>query len=125
MRLLFLACIAALSVTHSQAFAQAGPVIPLSDADRAQLDTLLGKGVVGEALPSAPLGSVDVYMPPQGQTATYRVVTQGEKKAASETHQSVETTEAAFKPGWHYTIAGVAESYFQKDASGKVFTVAE
>lgn len=125
MRLLFLACIAALAVTHGQAFAQAGPVIPLSDADRAQLDTLLGKGVVGEALPSAPLGSVDVYLPPQGQTATYRVVTQGEKKAASETHQSVETTEAAFKPGWHYTIAGVAESYFQKDPSGKVFTVAE
>ena len=110
---------------HHEAFAQAGAIVPLSDTDRAQLDALLGKGVVGEALPSAPLGSVDVYMPPQGRTATYRVVTQGENKTANETHQSVETTEAEFKPGWHYTIAGVAESYFQKDASGKVFTVAE
>lgn len=125
MRRSFLAIIALLALLPHEAFAQAGPVIPLSDNDRAQLDALLGEGVVGEPLPSPPLGGVDVYLPPQGQTATYRVVTQGEKKAASETHQSVETTEAEFQPGWHYTIAGVGESYFQKDASGKVFTVAE
>lgn len=122
----FLAFIAilAFSFVHNEVFAQAGPVIPLSDADRAQLDALLGKGVVGEALPSPPLGSVDVYLPPEGRAATYRVVTQGEK-ASTETHKSVETTEAEFKPGWHYTIAGVAESYFQKDSAGKVLTVAE
>lgn len=123
--LVLIALLLALHLLPATALAQAGPVIPLSDADRAQLDTLLGKGVVGEALPSAPLGSVDVYLPPQGRTATYRVVTQGEKKAESETHESVETTEAEFKPGWHYSIAGVGESYFQKDAGGKVFTIAE
>lgn len=107
------------------AMAQSGPVIPLSDADRAQLDALLGKDVVGPALPSVPLANVDFYLPPQGRTATYRVVTQGEKKATSETHQSAETTDAGYKPGWQYTIAGVQEAYFQKNPDGEVVTVAE
>ena len=44
----------------------AGPVIPLSDADRVQLDALLGKGVVGEALPSAPLEGPASYLPRLG-----------------------------------------------------------
>jgi hypothetical protein len=42
----------------------AGPVIPLPDGDRTQLDRLLGKGVVGEALPSAPLAAIYAYLPP-------------------------------------------------------------
>ena len=122
----FLAFIAFLVVAlvHNAAFAQAGPTIPLSDADRAQLDALLGKEVVGEALPSVPLGSVDTYLPPQVRTASYRVITQGEK-ASTETHKSEETADADFKPGWHYTIAGVQEAYFQRDAAGNVYTAAE
>ena len=32
----------------------ATPIIPLPEADRTQLDRLLGKGVVGEALPHNP-----------------------------------------------------------------------
>ena len=103
----------------------AGPAIPLSDADRRELDMLLGKGVVGEALPSAALADVDSYLPPENKTISYRVVTQGDKKATTETHEVEQTTDAAFAPGWHYSIAGVGEMYFQKDASGKVYSVAE
>ena len=127
LRLMLLTILVALPVTIAPLrMADAdGSVIPLADADRAQLDALLGKGVVGEALPSAPLADVDAYLPPQGKTVSYRVVTQGDKKATTETHKSEETTDAAFKPGWHYTIAGVQESYFQKDPAGKVYTIAE
>ena len=50
---------ASLMVTglHQAAADAAGPIIPLPGADRTQLDRLLGKGVVGEAVPSAPLAA--------------------------------------------------------------------
>src|SRR5262245_29383474 len=51
----------ALAITSGAVAQSAGPIISLSDADRAQLDALLGSGVVGEALPSAPLGDPSAY----------------------------------------------------------------
>jgi len=101
-----------------------GPVIPLPDTDRAQLDRLLGKGVVGEALPSAPLADIDAYLPPKGSVMSLRVVT-SDKKATTETHTIEDTTDSAFAPGWHYTIKGIAELYFQKDTVGNICTIAE
>ena len=101
-----------------------GPVIPLSDADRAQLDALLGKGVVGEALPSAPLESTASYLPRHGRTLTYQVVMQG-KQPTIEIHEIAETTDPAFKPGWHYSVSDVGEMYIQKDPVGRGFTIAE
>jgi hypothetical protein len=53
----------------------AGPIIPLPDTDRAQLDRLLGKDVVGEALPSPPLAGIEAYLPPKDRVMTLRVVT--------------------------------------------------
>src|SRR5262245_46855309 len=70
-----------LFVPFGVAAQNAGPTIALSDADRTQLDALLGKGVVGEALPSAPLKDPDSYLPRHGRTLTYQVVVQGGKPA--------------------------------------------
>jgi hypothetical protein len=53
-----------------------------------------------------------------------RVVT-SDGKATAETHRIEETTDAAFAPGWHYTIEGIEELYFQKDSAGNVRTIAE
>ena len=112
-------------IISSGASAQsAGPIIPLSDADRGQLDALLGKVVVGEALPSAPLENPASYLPRLGRTLTYQVVTQG-KKPTIETHEIAETTDAAFKPGWHYSVGDVSELYIQKDPAGRAVTSAE
>jgi len=127
-RLVIVALLAAVSLVltaprHAGADA-AGPIIPLPDTDRAQLDRLLGKGVVGEALPSAPLAGIEAYLPPKDRAMTLRVVT-SDKQATYETHRIEETTDAAFAPGWHYTIEGIAELYFQKDPAGNVSTVAE
>jgi hypothetical protein len=102
----------------------AGPIIPLPDADRTQLDRLLGKGVVGEALPSAPLAGIDAYLPPKGSVMSMRVVT-SDKGTTTETHRIEEAADAAFAPGWHYTIEGIAELYFQKDPAGNICTIAE
>jgi hypothetical protein len=113
-----------LTIASGAAAQSAGPTIPLSDADRGQLDALLGAGVVGEALPSAPLGNPASYLPRLGKTLTYQVVTQG-KKPAIEIHEIAETTDAAFKPGWHYTVGNAGEMYIQKDPAGRALTSAE
>ena len=53
-----------------------------------------------------------------------RVVT-SDGKETTETHRIEKTTDAAFARGWHYTIEGIAELYFQKDSAGIVRTIAE
>ena len=114
-----------MAAASSGAAAQsAGPIVPLSDADRGQLDALLGKNVVGEALPSAPLEGAASYLPRLGRTLTYQVVMQGENPTI-ETHEITETTDPAFKPGWHYSIGNTGEMYIQKDPAGRAFTIAE
>jgi hypothetical protein len=118
------AAISLLAMSSGAVAQSAGPVIPLSNADRGQLDALLGTGVVGEALPSAPLGNPDSYLPRLGRTQTYQVVTPG-KKLTIETHEITEETDAAFKPGWHYSVGDVSEMYIQKDPAGRAFTSAE
>jgi hypothetical protein len=55
---------------------------------------------------------------------TLRVVT-SDRQTTAETHKIEPTADAAFAPGWHYIIAGVAELYFQKDPAGTISTVAE
>lgn len=113
-----------LTISSSAAAQSAGPTIPLSDADRTQLDALLGKGVVGEALPSAPLKDPDSYLPRHGRTLTYQVVMPG-GKATIETHEITETTDPAFEPGWHYSVGDVGEMYIQKDPAGGAFATVE
>lgn len=113
-----------LAIASGAAAQNAGPIIPLSDTDRGQLDALLGKGVVGEALPSAPLQDSQSYLPRHGRTLTYQVVAPGEKPAI-ETHEITETTEPAFTPGWQYSVGDAGDTYIQKDAAGRAFTVAE
>ena len=112
------------AISSGAAAQSAGPVIPLSDSDRVQLDALLGQGVVGEALPSAPLKSPESYLPRAGRTLTYHVVMQGEKPTI-ETHEITETTDPAFKPGWRYSVGDTSEMYIQKDATGGALTIAE
>src|SRR5687767_7961532 len=101
-----------------------GPVVPLSEADRGQLDSLLGKGVVGEALPSAPLLDPQSYLPRHGRTLTYQVFTPN-TKLTIETHEITETIDPPFKPGWHYSVGDAGEMYIQKDPAGRALTIAE
>src|SRR4029453_3311645 len=120
-------CVASLlmlAICSGAAAQSAGPVVTLSDADRGQLDALLGNGVVGEALPSAPLESPRSYLPRLGRTLTYQVVTKGEKPTI-EIHEITEATDPALKPGWHYSVGDTAEMDIQRGPTGRAFTVAE
>ena len=68
----------------------AGPIIPLPDTDRAQLDWLLGKAVVGGAFPSAPLAGIDAHLPTKDIVMSMRVVT-SDKGTTTEAHPWAET----------------------------------
>jgi hypothetical protein len=98
-------------------------VVPLPDADREQLEKLLGKGVVGEAVASSPLAPPETYLPHAGAARTYQVLEGG--KASSETHKVENTTDAQFAPGWHYTAGAHGSAFFQKTGDGNLVTVAE
>jgi len=104
--------------------ARADTAVPLPASDKAQLDALLGAGVVGEALPSSPLGAVETYVPPKGTAITYQLIEAG-KKAATETHKVEDATEAAYSPGWRYTIEGVGAQHLMQGPSGSVDIAAE
>jgi len=97
--------------------ADAGSIVPLPAAVRAQFDKYLGAGVVGDPVPSAPLMATDAYLPPKGTVMTYRVLEQGEK-ARTETHKVEETTDPKFKPGWRYVADPLGALYFQPSSDG-------
>jgi len=103
---------------------RADTAIPLPADDQKQLEKLLGTGVVGEALPSAPLAAPETYLPPKGTTMSYQVLEVG-KKPATELHKLEDTTEAPYAPGWRYTIEKGGAAYFQKAQDGSVYTIAE
>src|SRR5688572_22881895 len=97
----------------------AGAAVPLPAEDKAQLEALLGEAVVGEALPSPPLSTIDTYMPRKGSSISYQVL-EAKKPASTETHKVEDTTEAAYSPGWRYTIESVGAQYFMPGSDGGV-----
>ncbi len=113
-----------LAVCGSAAADTTGAVVPLPAADKAQLEALLGQAVVGEALPSPALSTIDAYMPSKRSSISYQVL-EAKKPAKTETHKIEDTTEATFSPGWRYTIEGVGAQYLMQAPSGGVDIAAE
>jgi hypothetical protein len=102
----------------------ADPVVPLPDDERAQLEKYLGKGVVGEALPSGPLMGAAGYLPAKGATLSYRVLEEDEDPR-TETHKVKDTTEAPFAPGWHYAAEPIGDAYMRQTSDGGVEIIAQ
>ncbi len=63
--------LSAASLTRASALD--GAVLPLTPEDQQELTTRLGPGVVGQALPSAPIVDVSLYFPLRERAPTYRV----------------------------------------------------
>jgi hypothetical protein len=123
-RFLFGLMVLTLAVCSGAKADTVGAAVPLPAADKAQLEALLGEAVVGEALPSPPLSTIDTYMPRKGSSISYQVL-EAKKPASTETHKVEDTTEAAYSPGWRYTIEGVGAQYFMPGSTGGVDIAAE
>lgn len=100
-----------------------GPAIALPAADKQRIDTLLGRGVVGDPQPSAPLGAPESYMPPKGSSMVYLVVQKGKK--TPERHTLEDITDPSLAPGWQYSIEKEGAGFFKKAADGNLYMVEE
>ena len=76
-------------------------------------------------MPKLLLATIDTYMPARkGSSISYEVL-EAKKPASTETHKVEDATEAAFSPGWRYTIEGVGAQYFMAGPNGGVDIAAE
>src|SRR6185369_1016049 len=86
--------------------AQDAPTLALPAADKSEIESLLGPGVVIEALPSKPLAAINAYLPKSGQTQDFAVEEAGQAERQEKHHISAATQ--GEPPGtMNYEIAGV------------------
>jgi hypothetical protein len=103
----------ALSVAEA---ADAGKVIPLAPADRQELDSLLGAGVVGEALPSQPIQAPDHYLPAKVKL-TYRVRDE-HGKVTIEFHELSPAPKSEAAAGLQYVAGTDTRHIFERQPDG-------
>jgi hypothetical protein len=107
----------ALSFLGASSGGKADSAIPLPTDDRAQIEKYLGTGVVGEAVPAAPLLATDQYLPPAGTVTSYSV-RESDGKTWTENHKVEETTDPMFAPGWRYSDEKIGALFLQKTTDG-------
>lgn len=106
------------------AAADAGPAIPLPEADRAQIEKLLGKNVIGDPVPAPPLRISASYALREGAVLTYRL-RDSDGKSWSEAHRVAATTGSRFQPGLTYSIETVKIEFMQQTDDGLVVAAEE
>jgi hypothetical protein len=111
------AVVAALLLVAGENAGLADATIPLSKADRAQLDKYLGAGVVGDPVAAAALLAAAKYLPPQGTTMSYRVL-EADEKPRTETHKVEKTSDPQFAPGWRYVADPIGAIFIQNTGDG-------
>jgi len=103
--------------------ADAGPVLPLSPADRKELDSLLGEGVVGEAVASKPIAVPEIHLPSKSAVLTYRVLDE-KGKATTEQQKLSDADPSQSAKGWQYAV-GADTVIIETTADGSLAIVAE
>ena len=94
-----------------------GQVLPLPDADRKEIDALLGAGVVGEALPSKPIADPSVYFPLQERTRSY-LVTGGDKAGGNQTLGLSKGQRPNGTPAWRLGLSPSQAAFLRQTEGG-------
>lgn len=95
----------------------AGPVLPLPPEAREELDRLLGPGVVGEALPSAPIADASVYFPLRERAPVYRV-TSGSNAGTTQTLSVAKGQRPNGSPAWRMGLSPSMAAFVRQTADG-------
>jgi len=112
MRTIALALFALLARTPS-ATAQ-GPVLPLPADDQQMITTMLGCGVVGQALPSNSIGDVSVYFPLVERTSSFRV-TSGPNAGKTQSLSVKKGQRPNGNPAWRFEMAPSLFAFINAD----------
>jgi hypothetical protein len=97
-----------------------GPLLPLPSEDQQYIAAMLGAGVVGQALPSAPIKDVTLYFPLQERVMTYQVTS---RKNAGEV-QTLKVAKADRPNGnaaWRFGLSPSLAGFLRQTASGDLF----
>jgi hypothetical protein len=78
--------------------------LPLPDADQQVMTTMLGAGVVGQALPSSPISDVSVYFPLAERTRSFQV-TSGPKAGQTQSLSVKKGQRPNGNPAWRFEMA--------------------
>ncbi|MET1027664.1 MAG: hypothetical protein ABWY00_10885, partial [Dongiaceae bacterium] len=103
---------------------QAGKIVKLSAEDQQEINSLLGAGVVGQALPARALLAPESYMTDMKAAVTFQV-RDDEGNVSSEIHNFAKAPAGESATGWQYSIAGKRRDIFEKAADGSLTTIRE
>ena len=111
----FATATSAILVLASAAGAQ-GPVLPLPPEDQQEITRLLGPGVVGQPLPSQPIGEASSYFPLEERASVYQV-TSGPDTGKQQTLRTMKGQRPNGNPAWRFELSPSLAGFI-KQASG-------
>jgi len=103
-------------VLAGSALAQ-GVVLPLPPEDQAEITSLLGPGVVGNALPSKPVGDPSAYFPLQPRALSYQVKS-GSNSGQTQTLQIARGSRPDGDPAWRFQLSPTLAGFLRQTEQG-------
>jgi hypothetical protein len=112
MSLTFVALLLAAGSARAQ-----GIVLPLPPADQQIISAQLGAGVVGNALPSSPIGDASTYFPLQERASTYQV-TAGSNAGNTQTLGLIKTHRPNGGVAWRFQMSPSLTGFIRQTPAG-------
>ena len=94
-----------------------GPVLPLPAADQQEIARLLGPGVVGQALPSPPIGKTSSYFPLEERSSVYQV-TSGSNTGTQQTLRTMKGKRPNGNPAWRFELSPTLAGFLKQAEGG-------
>jgi hypothetical protein len=94
-----------------------GVVLPLPPEDQQKITAQLGPGVVGNALPSQPIGDVSTYFPLTSRSLTYQI-TSGPKAGNSESSEVARVRRPGGRLAWRLTLSPSLTGFIAQGIDG-------
>ncbi len=118
LRMLVTVTLGVLLLASGSARAQ-GVVLPLPSTDQQKITAQLGPGVVGNALPSKPIGDASVYFPLQNSALTYQV-TAGPNTGNTQSLGLAKTRRPSGKSAWRFQLSPSLAGFLRQTAGGDI-----
>lgn len=115
--LVMTAWLAGSAARPDSAAAADGPVLPLPDEDQQRITTLLGPGVVGQALASSMITDASVYFPLQERVLTYQV-TSGSQAGNMQTVRVAKGKRPGGTPAWRFALSPSLAGFINQSPAG-------